>query len=159
MAQAAVIADASVLIALGWVSQLEILPALFGRVTVPPMVAAEATRQGNPLPVWVDVRPLAYAIDGRVIAARLDPGESEVLSLGLEMPGALLILDDGAAREMAAQLRLRMTGTAALLVAAKRDGLIQEVRPVLDALLATGFRLSVKVYARILEAAGEVGSS
>jgi predicted nucleic acid-binding protein len=39
MAQAHVVADAA-LIALGWVDQLELLPALFGRLIVPPAVVA-----------------------------------------------------------------------------------------------------------------------
>jgi len=37
----------------------------------------------------------------------------------------------------------------------ERGGLIEAVRPSLDALLADGFRLSPAVYSAILEAAGE----
>jgi predicted nucleic acid-binding protein len=48
-----------------------------------------------------------------------------------------------------------MLGTAALLVEAKRAGLLARVRPTLDALLAKGFRLDRKVYDRILKAADE----
>lgn len=101
------------------------------------------------------MRPLSRAMDGRVVAARLDAGESEVLSLGLELPDALLVLDDGAARDRGVELGLRITGTAALLVRAKAAGLIPQVKPVLDALLSSSFRLSPKVYDRILKAAGE----
>ena len=155
MAQATVIADASALICLGWIDQLSILPGLFGRIVIPPAVAAEATQRGTELPNWVDVRPLGRAVDVRVAAARLDDGEREVLSLGLEVPDALLILDDGAARDLAGELGLRITGTAAVLVEAKRRGLIPQVRPLLDALLARRFRLGQKVYDLILEAAGE----
>lgn len=155
MAQRTVIVDASVLIHLGGVGQLGILSALFGRVTVPPVVSVEATQRGAQLPEWVDVRPLGDAMDARVIAARLDAGESEVLCLGLELPDALLVLDDGAARDLAVDLGLRITGTAALLVRAKQAGLIPKVRPVLDALLVGSFRLSAKVYETILKAAGE----
>lgn len=155
MASRTVIADASALISLNRVGQIALLPALFGSIVVPPAVAAEVTRGGGPLPNWIAVFPLAGAVDARVEAARLGAGESEVLSIGLEMPAALLILDDGAARELASALRLRITGTAAVLVEAKRAGLIAEVRPVLDALVATRFRLSSSVYEQILEAAGE----
>ena len=42
-----------------------------------------------------------------------------------------------------------------LLYKAKRNGLIAAVRPVLDALLATGFRLSPRLYRTLLSAAGE----
>jgi len=155
MARPAVIADASTLISLGWVDQLQILPALFGRIVVSPAVANEATRRGSALPTWVDVRSLSRPLDHRVVAARLGAGESEVLSLGLELKDAWVILDDREARSLARELGLRILGTAAVLVEAKRAGLLAEVRPTLDALLARGFRLDRKVYDRILRAAGE----
>jgi uncharacterized protein len=153
MAQANVVADASALICLGWIDQL--LPALFGRIIVPPAVAAEATHRGSALPSWVDVHPLGRPIDARVSAAHLGPGESEVLCLGLELKDAWLILDDGDARMLAHELRLHVLGTAAVLLEAKRAGFLPLVRPTLDALLARGFRLDSRVYALILKAAGE----
>ena len=55
MARPSVVADASALICLGWVDQLEILPALFGRIVVPPAVAAEATYRQSALPTWIDL--------------------------------------------------------------------------------------------------------
>lgn len=155
MARPPVIADASALISLGCVDQLQILPALFGRIVVPPAVAAETTHRGSALPTWVDVRPLGRALDDRVVAAHLGAGESEVLCLGLELEDAWLILDDGEARALARELGLRILGTAAVLVEAKRAGHLAKVRPTLDALLARGFRLDRKVYDRILKAAGE----
>ena len=45
MARPSVIADASALICLGWVDQLQILPAIFSRIVVPPAVAAEVTHR------------------------------------------------------------------------------------------------------------------
>jgi len=155
MAQAPVVADASALICLGWVDQLQLLPAVFGRIIVPPAVVAEATHRGAPLPTWVDVQPLGRPIDARVSAAQLGPGESEVLSLGLELNDAWLILDDGDARALAHDLRLHVLGTAAVILEAKRAGLLPLVRPTLDALLAKGFRLDRKVYDLILKAADE----
>ena len=58
-------------------------------------------------------------------------------------------------RGLSLAVGLRMLGTAAVLVEAKRVGLLSRVRPILDALLAKGFRLDRKVYARILQAADE----
>ena len=117
MARPSVVADASALICLGWVGQLQILPAL--------------------------------------VIAHLGAGETEVLSLGLDFDGSWLILDDAQARALARELGLRMLGTAAVLVEAKRAGLLARVRPTLDALMAKGFRLDRKVYDRILKAADE----
>ena len=154
MARPPVIADISALISLGSVGQLQVLPALFGRIIVPPAVAAEATHRGSTLPSWVDVRPLGRAPDARVVTAHLGAGESEAICLGLELEDAWVILDDGEARALARELGLRILG-AAVLVEAKRTGHLAQVRPTLDALLARGFRLDRKVYDRILKAASE----
>lgn len=155
MAQPRVIADASALICLGWVDQLQILPGLFGRIVIPPAVAAEATHRHSALPAWIDVREPRRPLDQRVVTAHLGAGETEVLCLGLDLGGAWLILDDAQARALARGLGLRMLGTAAVLVEAKRAGLLSRVRPTLDALLSKGFRLDRKVYDRILQAANE----
>ena len=155
MARPSVIADASALISLGWIDQLHLLPGLFGRILVPPAVAAEATRRESALPKWVDVREPNRPLDGRVVAAHLGAGESEALCLGLEFAGAWLILDDAHARAVARKLGLRMFGTAAVLVEAKRAGLLPVVRPLLDALLARGFRLDRKLYDQILKGVQE----
>jgi len=155
MARPTVIADASALICLGWVDQLQILPALFDRIAVPPAVGAEVTHRESALPAWIEVREPGRPLDHRVVTAHLGAGETEVLSLGLELDGAWLILDDAQARALARALGLRMLGTAAVLVEAKRAGLLARVRPTLDALLAKGFRLDRKVYDRLLKAADE----
>jgi hypothetical protein len=85
----------------------------------------------------------------------LVPARRKSFGLGLELEDAWVILDDGEARSLARHLGLRILGTAAVLVEAKRSGHLEQVRPTLDALLAKGFRLDRKVYDRILKAAGE----
>ena len=155
MARPTVIADASALICLGWVDQLQILPAIFSRIVVPPAVAAEVTHRQPTLPAWIEMREPRRPLDHRVVIAHLGAGETEALCLGLELDGAVLILDDAQARALARELGLRMLGTAAVLVEAKRAGLLARVRPTLDVLLAKGFRLDRKVYDRILKAADE----
>jgi hypothetical protein len=155
MARPSVVADASALISLGWVDQLRILPALFGRIVVPPAVAAEVKHREPTLPAWLDVREPHRPLDHRVAAANLGAGETEVLCLGLELDGAWLVLDDAKARALARELGLRLLGTGAVLVEAKRAGLLERVRPMLDTLLAKGFRLDRKVYDQILRAADE----
>ena len=89
----------------------------------------------------------------------LGPGESEVLMLGLELPDAVLILDDGLARRVAESLELRFTGTLGLLLDAKRLGLIPAVSPLLDQLQELRFRLATHTRRAVLELAGEPTTS
>ena len=149
-----VIADASVLIALSNIGQLDLLQWLFGELLVPPAVAREVTARAM-LPPWVRTQALDRPLDFRVGEAQLDDGESEAISLALELGAGRLILDDRPARRLAKALGLPVVGTAGLILLARRKELIPAVRPVLDALRAWGFRLSDEVYEELLAAAGE----
>lgn len=105
---AEVICDTSPLQYLHQIEQLRILPALAGRIVVPPAVLselAEGRAQGVDLPSlddreWVMVRaPLSAP--ATPLVANLGPGETQVLMLALEMPGAMVVLDDALARRLA----------------------------------------------------------
>ena len=50
---------------------------------------------------------------------------------------------------------LRVTGTAGVLLKAKQEGHISEVKPLLDKLISQGFRLADEVKNRILILAEE----
>lgn len=47
----------------------------------------------------------------------------------------LLIMDDNAAKKTAKYLGLTVTGTMGVLLRAKKEGLIREVRPLIDGLI------------------------
>jgi predicted nucleic acid-binding protein len=75
--------------------------------------------------------------------------------LALELPEAIVVLDDALARRVAETLNIRLTGTLGLLLDAKKAGLIPSVRPVLDQLQALRFRLAPHTRLAILRLAGE----
>jgi predicted nucleic acid-binding protein len=141
---------------------LEILPALGERIFVPPVVVEElaAGRSlGISLPDietlnWMTIQCPTSEI-ALPLVAHLGPGETEVLMLMLEMPGAVAVLDDRVARQIAETLELRFTGTLGLLLDAKNAGLVTGVRPLLDRLNALQFRLAHHTYEIILRLADE----
>ena len=144
------------------IGQLRILPALAGRVVVPSAVLselAEGRAQGVDLPNldeldWVTVRAPLSAPATRLVAD-LGPGETHVLMLALEMPGAIVVLDDALARRVAEAQHIPLTGTLGLLLDAKRAGLLQAVKPYLDQLESLRFRLATTTRAAVLNLAGE----
>ena len=152
---APVVVDSSVLIALHRIDRLELLPGLFTEVAVPPAVSAEVERGGQARPPWVKVHELREPAPTGLSPRSLGKGERDVIALALELGHARVVLDDSKARLAARELGLEVVGTAGLLYLAKRRGLLEAVRPSLDALLASGFRLAPAVYAAILDAAGE----
>jgi hypothetical protein len=152
--KAPVVSNTSSIIALDRVGQLGLLHDLYSTIVVPPAVVREAQVRLE-LPSWIVEMPLAQPVGARILRASLGPGESEAIALALECEARLLILDDWAARRLAQTIGLHVAGTLALLVHAKRRGLLSEVKPVLDALIAQGFRASDTLRERVLLSAGE----
>ena len=89
------------------------------------------------------------------LATTLGRGEREVLALALEIPDALVLMDDGQARRMDRLLGPTMTGTVGILARATREGLLPQLAPMLDHLAALGFRLSAEARATALRLVGE----
>jgi len=155
MTPSPVVCNASPLIALEQIGQLEILRRVFGTLFVPPAVAAEVAPTVV-LPEWVRLRTLVQGIGPIVLGASLGRGESEAIGLALEIHAGLIILDDRPARRLAQALRLPVIGTLGILLAAKRRGLLVAVKPCLDQLLAHDFRISPSLYSQVIRDADEV---
>lgn len=141
---------------------LHILPSLAKHVFIPSAVAEEI-KIGHSLGVnlpklekfdWVIVRRPASVLALPLIT-NLGPGETEVLMLGIEMGGAVVVLDDAPAREVAEVLDLRLTGTLGLLLDAKKAGLVTAVRPLLETLQSLRFRIASRTFSAVSRLAGE----
>ena len=150
---AEVICNTSPLQYLHQIDQLEILPALAGKVLVPQAVVeelAEGAERGVNLPdlgklFWVEVRSPAAAL-AQPLVTNLGPGETQVLMLTLEIPGSIAILDDRFARRIAEVRGIPVVGTLGLLLNAKRAGVLSQVGPSIDRLERMGFRLSAQTH-------------
>lgn len=156
------ICDTSPLQYLHQLGLLRVLPTLSDRVLIPPAVAEEISvgqALGVDLPDlatldWITVQhPVSEA--ARPLVVNLGPGETQVLMLALEIPEAIVVLDDALARDMAAALNLPLTGTLGLLLDAKQAGLISKVCPLLDKLQALRFRLAEHTRIAVLKLAEE----
>jgi uncharacterized protein len=157
-----VLCNTSPLLYLHQLGRLDLLPALYGRVTIPEAVVVElheGRRLGHAVPdvdtlAWITVAKVEQAALLR-LAADLDAGEREVLALAIARPGCLALLDDGQARRYAKMLGLTFTGTLGVLTRSKQRGLLDQVRPCLDQLQALGFRVAPTVREGVLRLAGE----
>jgi uncharacterized protein len=141
---------------------LNIIRTLVGQLIVPPAVVAELAEgrsQGIDLPDpmeldWVRLREPAGSSSVQLVT-ELGPGETQVLMLALEAREAIVVIDDGLARQLAQALGLRLTGTLGLLIDAKKAGLVPTLRPLLDRLDTLRFRLAPHTRASVLKLAGE----
>jgi predicted nucleic acid-binding protein len=71
----------------------------------------------------------------------LDSGEASTIALAREHADSLVLMDDALGREQAAALGLDVLGVAGVLLAAKRAGIVEALRPLLDRLARRGFTL------------------
>jgi uncharacterized protein len=158
-----VISNTSPLQYLHQLELLHVLPRLVaGPVIVPQAVVEELAAgrdAGLNLPAtekldWIRIRQPG-SLAALPLASDLGAGEAGALALALESRGALVLLDDGRARQIAAFLGLKHRGTLGVLLDAKRAGLIPEVKPFLDQLNSLRFRLDTRTRSLILSLAGE----
>ena len=131
---------------------LDLLPGVFTGLVAPPAVAAEFGRR----PDWLGEVPVVRPSEVVLLRAlSFGAGEAEVLAVALERPGSTVLLDEKRARRLAGERGVAVIGTVGVVLRAKRVGLIPAVRPVLDALVESGFRLSDGLYRGALQRAGE----
>ncbi len=162
-----VIADSSPFIHLDRIGRLDLLPMVFGDVTVPEIVANEVGRGevnvfGIVGIVGINLRILSWV---SIVPDRMDPdiaadgalhqGEVAALSLARAKTQHLLIIDDLAGRKAAQRLGLRFIGTAGAVIRARKAGLIPSAAQLFDDLAADGFRLAEPVRRNLLALVGE----
>ncbi|MBI4862262.1 MAG: DUF3368 domain-containing protein [Candidatus Riflebacteria bacterium] len=160
-----VISNTSPLQYLHQLAHLELLRSLCGHVIVPPAVVGElraGIRAGFDVPDptlldWIKVREPAAGPALRLVVD-LGAGESAVLALALEIPGAIAILDDALARASGERIGIRVVGTLGILPQAKKKSLVPAVRPLLERVETLRFRLSERTKVTILRRAGELFS-
>ena len=77
------------------------------------------------------------------------------MALSSEFEDVLLLLDDLKARKLAKKLMFKTTGTFGIIYKAKQMSIIPKVKPLIDKLLLTNFRISKEVVNEILRLNGE----
>lgn len=145
-----VVADSTCLIGLERIGRLDLLPALFDPIVIPP----EVEREFGGLFAWLKVESPANQALIASLKMLVDDGEAEAIGLAYEK-GCRLILDDRHARSVARGLGLTMMGTVGILVKAKREGIITYLKPLLDDLAVNSFHLSEALREEALRLAGE----
>lgn len=147
-----IIADASCLILLEKLDMLDILHQLFGRIIITGNVAGEF---GKSIPEWIRIVDPRDKMSVLILESSVDKGEASSIALALEKPNSLLIIDDLKGRRVASRYGINITGTFGILVDAKNEGIIPEIKPVLEKIRQTNFRFSKKIENEILKQADE----
>ena len=144
-----VVADGSPIIALVQIEHIEILPALFGKVFIPPQVHNELRALNRPenvqalansSPSWLVTR--APSVITPIPGLHL--GETAAIQLAPELDAELLLIDEIKGRKMARERGLTFTGTIGVLERAAQNGVI-DFADSLERLRKTNFWVSRKL--------------
>ena len=156
-----VVSNTTPIISLLKIGKLEILKDLYDEIYIPQEVFNEIeagkhkkyylnllTFEWIKIEQIQDRKSIAYLLD-------LDKGEAEAIVLATESEADLILLDESLGRFHAKHAGLRVTGTIGILVKAKKQGLISELKPLILELKDKGVWLSESLIERILELVNE----
>ena len=147
-----IISDTNCFIILTNIGELELLHKVYGQVLTTIDIATE---YGEPLPDWVEIATVTDKYTQQLLEMQIDKGESSAIALALETPDSTVILDDYKARKIAQQLGLTYTGTMGVIIKAKLKGIISSIKPLLEKIKQTDFRLSPEIELQALKEANE----
>ena len=161
-----IVSDASPLIVIAKSGLLPVLTALVEEVVIPETVYAECTVEislpgARAVRAAVETGQIHVRRDAKAPSddpgdelAGLDAGELAAIHMAsaLECP---VLMDERLGRQVAKRRGITVIGSAGLLLAAKKRGLVPAVAPILDQWQQSGYFLSASVVKAVLDRAGE----
>lgn len=152
-----VVSNTTPLIGLADIGCLDVLKKLYEEIMIPTAVLEEVKSEPARTLVrnsgFIRVYPVKASHSRKMFSSRLHAGEVEVMLLAEEKQADLLIMDDNAAKKTAKFLGFKVTGTLGVLLKAKKEGHINEIKPLVEKLQETGFYVSASVKQYVLEEA------
>jgi predicted nucleic acid-binding protein len=147
-----IITDTSCFITLDKIGAFDVLHQSFKNIVTTPEIQQEF---GSELPTWIEIKSVQDTTLKEVFQETVDPGEASAIALAMETSNAILIIDDLKGRKLASKMALNFMGTLGLLVKAKEYGVIAAVKPYIEKIQATDFRVSSSLVDLVLEKTGE----
>ncbi|MEN9382107.1 MAG: hypothetical protein RI940_988 [Bacteroidota bacterium] len=147
--QQKVYVDTSVLILLFKINQLNLLLLLYRNVYITEEIRVEYR---DAIPNWILVESSSTETSENF---DLDKGEASLINNVIKYKNSLLIIDDAKARRVAKKLNLNFIGTIGIIIKAKQLGYINKIKPLLEKMNLTNFRLAPDIQAKALLLAGE----
>jgi predicted nucleic acid-binding protein len=136
---------------------IDLLPRLFERIFIPETVRDElASPKAPPAvqqwiaspPAWLTVHPNSTQPDLALL--KLDAGECAAILLAENLKANLILLDDLAARRLAAHRGLSLTGVLGILDRAASENWI-DFAVAIERLQQTNFRTSTTIVQKLLQ--------
>jgi len=149
------IGDTGAIISLATVNKLNLLVDYFDEIYIPVAVWNELNNYIN----FADLHNVTSFFKNKVkeihsfndLKLLMDLGESEAVLLYKELNANVLIVDDQKARKIAESININCIGSLALLIKAKEDGKIENLRDIFIKLIENKRFFSTKLLNSILD--------
>jgi len=162
-----VVSDTSPILNLAIIRRLSLLWEQFGEVWIPPAVLkelrVEESLPGNDLirealeTGWLKTETVMNSSLVQALRRELDKGEAEAIALALQMNAECILLDERDARRVARSFGLKVTGVLGVLLRAKKEGKLSELRREMEELRReAGFFIGMELYVELLRESGEI---
>ena len=156
------VVNASPLILLGKIGRVALLSELSDELIVPDVVVREVGAKPGGERAISEVLSLPgvrleaeVTISSELAVWNLGRGESQVLALAGVAPDSRAVLDDLEARRCAQSIGQSLIGTIGVVLRAKRRGIIETARPVIEHLRRVGLYASDQLIEQALAHLGE----
>ena len=147
-----IVCDSSAIIALERINYLWLLESLAEEIIIPYAVNKEIrSKKGINLPACFRVEEARDKLYIRQNRKYLHIGEVEAIAIAKDIKADLIILDDRKARKFAEKEGLKVAGLPVLLIMAKKKGIIEKVKPIIDDLKRHNFFIGEDIYIEILK--------
>ncbi len=158
-----VVSDTTAITHLAKIGALNILHQLYPVIYIPEAVYSELTSGGSRVPgayeaesfPWIKILQVKNKAGVKLLVKTLDQGESEAIALAKEIKADLLIIDEKLGREEAESMGIKIVGIVGILLLAKKKHIITKVKPYLEHLRCSGFRMNQQLYDTALNLANE----
>lgn len=160
-----IVSDTSPVSNLILIERLDILQELFTEIIIPSAVDSEirALEQFDKdlsayeMAEWIKIIEPKNLQKVQSLQTKLDEGEAQAVALALEINCDLLLMDERIGTNIARQEGLQTVGLVGVLVKAKEEKIIKEVREILNELKNVArFWLGEKLEKKILEELSEI---
>lgn len=159
-----VVSDSSVITGLLALNRIELLRELFGQVLISDSVFKELTSLkdfGYDVEklnqTWIKITQIENIQKRNILLKRLDLGEADSIILAIEKNVDFILMDERKGRKIAKEIGLKIVGLIGILIQAKKNGLISNLKSELQFLTSKlEFRMSKQLIERALVEVGEL---
>jgi predicted nucleic acid-binding protein len=147
-----IISDSNCLPILSEIGELDILYKLYGQVYTTNEILNKFKGE---IPSWIIVENVTDSIRQSIIELRLAKEESSSIALALQNSNCILIIEKPNVIIVAQKFNLHFIGILEILINAKLNGIITAIKPILEKLTKTKYKISKELLLFILKEANE----